>query len=141
MVGKCVALIGPLILGIAYPWFGSSLTASNLPDLKIKQYEFVSSNDKLVRVQIENIGKSASRPCQLELAVRKIKGVGATRNAVETIPAIGPGREEWVTINTSGILQSALSLKEHTTFRLRADETNVVPEANEDNNELWHNAN
>ncbi|HKO97382.1 MAG TPA: CARDB domain-containing protein [Pyrinomonadaceae bacterium] len=139
MFRKSIALTGLLILCLAHSLVGRPLAASNLPDLKILQYEFVSTNDKLVRVQIANIGKAASRPCQLELAVRKIKGVGATRNAVETIPAIEAGGEEWVTISTSGILQSAISLKEDTTFRLRVDENNVVVEAREDNNEMWHN--
>lgn len=140
MVRKLIALTGLLILCL-FPLLAHPRVPPDLPDLTIKQYEFVSTNDKWLRVQVANEGKRASRPCQLELAVRKINGVGSTRSATETIPAIEPGKEEWVTINTSGILQSALRLKEDTTFRLRVDETNLVAESNEDNNETWHNLN
>ena len=136
MVQTAIALT---IIFFIHPAPGRARLSPELPDLKIKQYEFVSTNDKWVRVEIANEGKAVSGPCQLELAVRKIKGVGATRTATEAIPAIQPGKTEWVTINTSGILQSAISLKEDTTFRLRVDETNIVAESNEDNNELWHN--
>lgn len=141
MVRQSIALTGLLILGLFHPLPARPRVAADLPDLTIKQYEFVSTNDKWLRVQVANQGKAASQPCRLELAIRKINGVGATRTASETIPAIGPGKEEWVTVNTSGILQAALSLKEDTTFRLRVDETGIVAESNEDNNETWHNSN
>jgi subtilase family serine protease len=76
----------------------------------------------------------------LELAIRKINGSAVTRTAFETIPALKPGKEEWVIVNTTGILQAAISLKD-TTFRLIVDETNIVAESNENNNETWHNSN
>jgi subtilase family serine protease len=76
----------------------------------------------------------------LELTIRKINGSAVNRTASETIPAIEPGKEEWITLNTSGILQAAYSLKD-TTFRLIADDTGIVAESNEDNNETWHNSN
>jgi subtilase family serine protease len=60
--------------------------------------------------------------------------------AYETIPALEPGKGEWITLNTSGILPAAISLKD-TTFRLIADETGIVAESDEDNNETWHNSN
>ena len=141
MARKSIALTGLLIICLFHPLLAHTRAAPNLPDLKIEQYEFVSTNDKWLRVLVANRGKAASRPCRLELAVRKIKGVGATRTAYETVPAIEPGKEEWVTLNASGILQAALSLKEDTTFRLTVDETNIIAESNEDNNEVWHNAN
>lgn len=128
-----------LLLCLFHPVSVRSVVPPDLPDLVIKQFEFVETNDKWLRVLVENKGKRTSRPCQLELAVRKINGVGATRNATEPIPTIEPGKEEWVTVNTSGILQSAIRLREDTSFRLRVDETNLVTESNEDNNELWHN--
>ena len=142
MARRLFALTSLLILGFFHPLPARppvKPAKPDLPDLKINQYEFVETNDKWLRVQIANDGKRVSKPCVLELAIRKINGVGATRTATETIPAIEPGKEEWVTVNTSGILQSAISLKENTTFRLRVDETNIVAEANEDNNETWHN--
>ena len=141
MTRKSIALTGLLIICLFHSLFARTRVVADLPDLTIKQYEFVSTNDKRLRVQVANDGKAASKPCQLELAVRKIKGVAATRSATETIPAIAPGKEVWVTLNASGILQSAISLKEDTTFRLRADETGIVAESNEDNNETWHNSN
>lgn len=141
MARKSIALTGLLIICLCHSLLAQTRVVSGLPDLKIKQYEFVSTNNKWLRVLVANDGKAASGPCRLELSVRKIKGVGATRTAYETVPAIEPGKEEWVTLNTSGILQSALSLKEDTTFRLTVDETNVVAESNEDNNETWHNLN
>ena len=141
MVQKSIALIGLLIICLFYPLPARTRVAADLPDLKIKQYEFDSYNDKRLRVQVANDGKAASKQCQLELAVRKIKGSAVTRTAFETIPAIGPGKEEWVTLNASGILQAAISLKEDTTFRLRVDETGIVAESDEDNNETWHNLN
>lgn len=64
--------------------------------------------------------------------------MAVTRTAYETIPALAPGKEEWVTLTATGILQSAISLKD-TTFRLTADSTNVVAESDENNNETWHN--
>ncbi len=141
MLRVLIAFAVLLNVCVTSPVTAQPRAGANLPDLVIKQYEFVSTNNKWVRVLIANEGKAASKPCVLELAVRKIKGVGATRKATETIPAIAPGKEEWITINTSGILQSELSLKDDATFRLRADETGIVNEADENNNETWHNGN
>jgi hypothetical protein len=140
MVRKSIALTGLLIICLFHPLIANTHPATDLPDLTIKQYEFVSTNDKSLRVQVANYGKAASKPCRLEMAVRKINGVAATRRAYETIPAIGPGKVEWVTLTASGILQAAISLKD-TTFRLTVDETGIVAESNEDNNETWHNSN
>lgn len=134
--GKLVLLS---VLLLVYSLLAGPYVATSLPDLTIKQYEFVSHNDKWVRVLVTNEGKTASQACRLELAIRKINGSAVTRSASETVPALGAGKEEWITINTSGILQSAVSLKDDTSFRLRVDETNNVPESNEDNNESWHN--
>lgn len=140
MVRKSVALTGLLLICLLNPLLARPRVAAELPDLRIKEYEFVSTNDKTLRVQVENRGKAASTACQLELAVRKINGSAVTRRAVETVPAIAPGKEEWVTLSASGILQSAISLRD-TTFRLTVDETKIVAESNEDNNETWHNLN
>ena len=140
MVRKSIALTCLLIIGFFHPPPARTRVAADLPDLKIRQYEFVSTNNKGLRVQVANHGKAASRPCRLELAVRKINGTAVTRTAYETIPAIEPGKEEWVTLSATGILQAAISLKD-TTFRLTADETDIVAESNEDNNETWHNRN
>lgn len=138
MARKLIAVTGLLISCLFHPQLARTRVAADLPDLKIRQYEFVSTNDKRLRVQVANDGKAASKPCRLELAVRKINGSAVTRSADANVPAIEPGKEEWVTVNASGILQAAISLKD-TTFRLTVDETRIVAESNEDNNETWHN--
>ncbi len=140
MAQKSIALTGLLIICLSHHLFSRPRVPADLPDLKIRQYEFVSTNDKSLRVQIVNDGKAASTPCRLELAIRKINGVAVTRTAFGTIPALKPGKEEWVTLSATGILPAAKSLRD-TTFRLIADETGVVAESNEDNNEIWHNSN
>jgi subtilase family serine protease len=140
MVRNSIALTGLLIICLFHPLLARPRFVAPLPDLKIREYEFVSYNDKGVRVQVANDGKAASRPCRLELTIRKINGVAVNRTAYETIPAIEPGKEEWVTLTASGILPAAISLKD-TTFRLVADKTGIVAESNEDNNETWHNLN
>jgi subtilase family serine protease len=140
MARQSIALSGLLFICLVHALLTSTPATANLPDLAIKQYEFVSTNNKSLRVQVANNGKAASKPCRLELAVRKINGVAATRTAFETVPAIEPGKEVWVSLTASGILQAAISLKD-TTFRLIVDETNIVAESNEDNNEMWHNSN
>jgi subtilase family serine protease len=138
MVRKSLALTGLLFICLFHPLPARPRVAADLPDLKIRQYEFDSYSDKRLRVQVENDGKAASKPCRLEMAIRKINGSAVTRTATETIPAIGPGKAEWVTLTATGILQSAISLKD-TTFRLTVDETNIVAESDENNNETWHN--
>ena len=138
MVGKSIALAGLLVVCLFHPLSVRSRARAELPDLRIRQYEFVGNNNKTLRVQVVNYGKAASAPCRLELAIRKINGVGVGRTTYETIPALEAGKGEWVVLNTSGILPAAISLKD-TTFRLIADETGVVAESNEDNNQTWHN--
>jgi hypothetical protein len=140
MIRKSIASVGLLIIWLSHPLLARPHLTVDLPDLQIKQYEFVSTNDKRLRVQVANYGKAVSRPCRLELAIRKINGVAVTRTADATIPALEPGKEEWITLSATGILPAAISLQD-TTFRLTADETNVVAESNEDNNGLWHNSN
>ena len=141
MILKSLALTLLLLGCLFHPLLARPyVTAADLPDLTIEQYEFDSYNDKRLRVLVANHGKAASKPCRLELALRKVNGTAVTRTASETIPAIEPGKVEWVTLSATGILQSAISLKD-TTFRLRVDETGIVAESNEDNNETWHNSN
>ena len=140
MAHKSIVLTSLLIICLFHPMLARPRVAADLPDLKISQYEFVSNNDKRLRVLVANDGKAASAPCRLELAIRKINGSAVTRSASETVPALKPGKEEWVTLSATGILPSAISLKD-TTFRLIVDETRIVAESNEDNNETWHNSN
>jgi subtilase family serine protease len=147
MIKKSTALTTALLIVCFHPMLARprvepahTRVEIELPDLKIKQYEFVSANDKSLRVQVANDGKATSAPCRLELAIRKINGAAVTRTVYETIPALKPGKEEWITLSATGILPAAIKLKD-TTFRLTADETRVVAESNEDNNETWHNPN
>jgi hypothetical protein len=110
----------------------------SLPDLKIGQYQFPPANDKGLRVQVVNDGKVPSKPCQLELTVRKIGATPVGRTMYAPIPAIQPGNHEWITLDAGGILPKNVSLKD-TTFKLIVDAKNGVQESNEDNNETWHN--
>ena len=140
MVKKSIALTGLSIAFLLQPLLASPRAKADLPDLIIRQYEFVSDSDKRLRVRIANEGKAESSPCRLELAVRKLNGAAVTRTASETIPALRPGKEERVVLNATGILPAAVSLKD-TTFKLVVDETNLVAESDEGNNETWHNSN
>ena len=117
-----------------------SFSFANLPDLKVRQFLFVPSDDKRVRVQISNGGKKASAACRLELTVRKINGAAVGRTIHVTIPAIQPGQGDWLNIDAASILPKNVSLKD-TTFKLIADSTKIVAESNENNNEVWHNLN
>ena len=140
MIKTSIALIGLTIVYLFQPLGAQPYVSTDLPDLRIKQIEFDGYDDKKLRVQIANDGKAPSSACRLELAIRKINGSAVTRTAFDTIPALKSGQEEWVTLNAVGILPSATSLKE-TTFRVTVDETKIVAESNEDNNETWHNSN
>ena len=140
MIKNSIALIGLLIVYLFQPLLARPSVSPNLPDLKIRHYEFDSYDDKRLRVQISNDGKAASSACRLELAIRQINGSAVTRTAFETIAALESGKEAWVTLNAVGILPSATSLKE-TTFRVTVDETKIVAESNENNNEIWHHSN
>lgn len=140
MLKHSIPLICLLIIHLFPPLPARPYVAADLPDLKIRQYEFDSYSDKRLRVQIANEGKAASSACRLELAIRQVNGSAVTRTAGETIPALKPGQEEWVTLSATGILPSATSLKD-TTFRVTADETKLVAESDEDNNDTWHNSN
>jgi subtilase family serine protease len=135
---KPVALTGLLIVSLFVSLPAQPRLVTDLPDLVIRQYEFVSTNDKSLRVLIANEGKAASSACRLELSIRRINGTAVTRTESEMVPALKPGKEEWVTLSANGILPAAIGLKA-TTFRLIVDETRVVAESNEDNNETWHN--
>lgn len=109
-----------------------------LPDLTIRKYQFVPSNDKGLRIQVANYGQKASKPCRMQLTVRKINGTPVGRKTYQTIPAIRPRDSAWIALDTTKILPKNVSLKD-TTFKLIADATKIVPESNENNNETWHN--
>lgn len=108
-----------------------------LPDLMIRQYKFVSSNDKALRIQVANYGQKESQSCRLQLTVRKINGTPVSREIDQEIPSIQPGKTVKIVLDTKSILPNNVSLKD-TTFKLFADATKIVPESNENNNEKWH---
>lgn len=112
----------------------------DLPDLKVRQFLFVPSDDKRVRVQVANFGKKVSTQCRLEITVRKINGAAVGRKLEVVLPAIQPGQTDWINIDVASILPKNVSLKD-TTFKLIADSTKAVAESNETNNEVWHNLN
>jgi len=114
------------------------LKKTDLPDLRIGEYQFVPVNDKGLRVKIVNAGRSASEPCRLELTVRKINGTPVGRTMYQTIPAIRGRSVEWITLDAEKILPKDVALAD-TTFKLIADSTERVTESDENNNETWHN--
>lgn len=118
----------------------NSFSFFNLADLKVRQFLFVPSDNKRVRVQVVNYGKLGSTACRLELTVRKINGTAVGRTLHVTIPAIAPGQGDWLNVDAASILPKNVSLKD-TTFKLIADSSKIVAESNENNNEVWHNLN
>lgn len=109
-----------------------------LPDLVILIFEFDSSNDKALEIQVKNYGQKESQSCRLQLTVRKINGTPVSREIDQEIPSIQPGKTVKIVLDTKSILPNNVSLKD-TTFKLFADATKIVPESNENNNEIWHN--
>ena len=63
MIRKSIALASMLIIFLFLPLLVHTRGAVELPDLRIRQNEFVSTNNKGLRVQIANHGKAASKPC------------------------------------------------------------------------------
>jgi hypothetical protein len=138
MFQKSIASTCLLVVCLFHPLLAAPSPTVDLPDLKVRQYLFTLTNDKGLRVQVANYGKAASKPCRLELTVRKINGAAVGRTMYGTIPAIEPGKGAWVLLRADGILPKNVSLKD-TTFKLIADATKLVAESDEDNNETWHN--
>jgi hypothetical protein len=108
------------------------------PDLKIDAYRFSIHSPTSIKVIVKNLGDSPSALCTLRLTVRKINGTPVGRITEVKLPAIAAGQETGVIIDADAILPNNVALKA-TTFRLNADATNIVVEANETNNEAWHN--
>ncbi len=107
------------------------------PDLRISEFVFATTNEKVVRVHIVNSGGAASALCVLRLTVRKINGIPAGRVTEVKLPPLAAGKDKWVLINAKDILPTNVSL-EATTFKLNADATSIVTESDEANNEVWH---
>ncbi len=108
------------------------------PDLEISQFLFPPTNDKALRVRVDNTGAAPSGACRLILTVRKINGIAVGRQKVVTVAALAAGTGVWIHIDVKSILPNNVSLKS-TTFKLNVDATEIVAESNEANNEKWHN--
>ena len=107
------------------------------PDLRISEFVFPPTNEKVVRVHIVNSGGASSPLCVLRLTVRKINGIPAGRLTEVKLPPLAAGNDKWLLINAKDILPKNVPL-ESTTFKLNADATSIVTESNEANNEVWH---
>lgn len=107
------------------------------PDLRIRQFLFAPTDNKVVRVQVANSGNAAASACRLVLTVRRINGVAVGRQTHVTVPTLGASKTVWLNINSKNILPNNVSL-ESTTFRLNVDATEIVNEIDESNNEIWH---
>ena len=114
-----------------------AVTVVAAPDLRIGEFVFATTNEKVVRVHIVNSGNSTSTLCILRLTVRKINGVPVGRVTEVKLPPLAAGKDTWLVINAKSILPIDVSL-ESTTFKLNADATSIVTESNEGNNEVWH---
>lgn len=109
-----------------------------MPDLIVRGNEFEFASNKIVNVYVSNNGNAPSKSCVLELTIRKIGQVSASRVTQATIPVIQPGTYTMVPVNAADILPINVKLAD-TTFKVVADATNVNAESNENNNEKWHN--
>lgn len=115
-----------------------AVTVAAAPDLRVSEFVFAPTNEKVVRVHIVNSGGAASALCVLRLTVRKINGIPAGRVTEVKLPPLAAGKDKWLLINAKSILPNNVSL-ESTTFKLNADATSIVVESDEANNEVWHN--
>lgn len=109
-----------------------------MPDLIVRGNEFEFVGNKAVNVYVSNNGDKPSRPCVLELTVRKIGDSAVGRVKTARIPVIQPGKFVKIPVDATSILPNAVNLKD-TTFKVIADSTNLNAESNEGNNEKWHN--
>ena len=109
-----------------------------LPDLKVRQFQFLPRSKKMVRVQVVNYGKATAAPSILRLTVRRINGTPVGRVMEVKLPPIKKQQAKLVLVNAKSILPNSVALKD-TTFRFNVDATKAVVESNESNNETWHN--
>ena len=109
-----------------------------MPDLIVRGNEFEFAGDKAVNVYVSNNGDKPSKPCVLELTIRKIGDSAVGRVKTARIPVIQPGKFVKIPVDATSILPNAVNLKD-TTFKVIADSTNLNAESNEGNNEKWHN--
>jgi hypothetical protein len=143
---KTLIVMVACISALTPPFANSAVTAVNrkemntlaAPDLSISEFVFALNNEKAVRVHLVNEGGITSGACVLRLTVRKINGIPGGRFTEIKLQPLAPGKDRWLLINADSILPNNVSLKS-TTFKLNADATSIVAEANEANNEVWHN--
>ena len=109
-----------------------------MPDLIVRGNEFEFAGNKVVNVYVSNNGDKPSRPCVLELTVRKIGDSAVGRVKTARIPVIQPGKFVKIPVDATSILPNAVNLKD-TTFKVIADSTNLYSESNDGNNEKCHN--
>jgi hypothetical protein len=109
-----------------------------MPDLIVRGNEFEFVGNKAVNVYVSNNGDKPSKPCVLELTVRKIGDAAVGRVKTARIQVILPGKFVKIPVDATSILPNAVNLKD-TTFKVIADSTNLNAESNEGNNEKWHN--
>lgn len=109
------------------------------PDLIIGKFSFVNTNDRALRVHVQNDGKKLAGANRLLLTVGKINGVVVNRKKVFTVPPLENGKGVWLFINATSILPNNVAIKS-TYFRLTIDPNQDVPESDETNNEYVHQA-
>ncbi|MBD1857952.1 MULTISPECIES: CARDB domain-containing protein [Leptolyngbya] len=129
--------LGECMPGEIAPPSGGGILKKQLPDLKIRGYQFSERAPQSVRVQIINQGNTIAKPSNLRLTVTQIKGVKVNRMLEVQLPAFKPHQSSNFLVNASEILPSDVDLKD-TTFRLKADATLLVNESDESDNVALH---
>jgi hypothetical protein len=109
-------------------------------DLTIRGYEFAPNDERTLRVNVANIGAAEAGASVLRMKVMRIKGYPVGRVSEIEVPAIPANGNVWVSLQTDQIIPKDVRPGD-TVFRLNLDVRNAVKEANEENNERWHNQN
>lgn len=117
---------------------GGVIQKKQLPDLKIRNFQFSEKAPQSIRVQVINQGNAIAKPSQLRLTVTQIKGVKVNRVLEVKLPMFKPLQSSSFLVDASGILPKNIDLKD-TTFLLKADATLVVGESDESDNVALHN--
>lgn len=107
------------------------------PDLIIGKFSLVNTNDKALRVHVQNDGKKPAGANRLLLTVGKINGVVVNRKKVVTVPPLENGKGVWLFINATSILPNDVAIKS-TYFRLTVDATQIIAESGESNNNEYY---
>ena len=69
------------------------------PDLRIRKFSFVPTNQKALRIYVQNVGNKSAGANRLRIRVRKIEGISVSREKVVAVPKILRGKGVWLVLN------------------------------------------